>query len=231
MASAKAVLGGLLGRLLFRDATVTATETLTPHFRRLVLQGDALRGVSWTPGDKLQVFLPEVGTRAYTPTRWDASAGETELLVYLHGDTPSAQWARSVAVGAAAQLFGPRGSLSVAEPCVVFGDETSVGLVKAAGAGVEAVLEATDAEETQRALAALQLAPTAVVARQPGDAHADALVNGVAAALSRRPGARLVLTGRAAAIQGVRAGLKARGVSLASARAKAYWAPGKIGLD
>ena len=40
-----------------------------------------------------------------------------------------------------------------------------------------------------------------------------------------------MFSGRAAAIQGVRKALKRRGVNLAGAKAKAYWAPGKVGLD
>ena len=76
--TAKAFVKGVIGRLVFRDATVTRAEALGPHFRRLVLGGPGLGGATWSPGDKLQVFLPGVGTRAYTPVRWDAAAGETE---------------------------------------------------------------------------------------------------------------------------------------------------------
>lgn len=233
MPSAKAALQGLLGRLVFRDATITRAEEIGRHFRRLVLSGPALRGVSWTPGDKLQVFLPEVGTRTYTPLRWDSSAGETELLAYLHGDGPGTQWARTVNPGAAIQVFGPRGSLAVggASPAVVFGDETSVALAQANGMPGRTVLEVTDPGETQAALDALRFSGATLVARQANEAHREALVDAVGQMLQAHPGAPLVLSGRAAAIQGVRQGLKARGVSLGTVKAKAYWAPGKVGLD
>ncbi len=37
--TAKAFVKGIIGRLVFRDATVTHTETLGPHFRRILLGG------------------------------------------------------------------------------------------------------------------------------------------------------------------------------------------------
>jgi NADPH-dependent ferric siderophore reductase len=227
--TAKAFVKGVIGRLVFRDATVTRAEALGPHFRRLVLGGPGLGGATWSPGDKLQVFLPGVGTRAYTPVRWDAAAGETELLAYLHGEGPGARWARDARPGEQLQVFGPRSSLVVGgpEPRLVFGDETSLGLALANGANRPAVLEVGDPREMQPVLEALGLSVVTLVER---GAH-ERLVEAVARALSAHPGAQLVLSGRAAAIQAVRQGLRARGVDLGGARAKAYWAPGKVGLD
>ncbi len=74
------------------------------------------------------------------------------------------------------------------------------------------------------------LPPRRMVTLVERGAH-ERLVEAVARALSAHPGAQLVLSGRAAAIQAVRQGLRARGVDLGGARAKAYWAPGKVGLD
>jgi NADPH-dependent ferric siderophore reductase len=112
---------------------------------------------------------------------------------------------------------------------VVFGDETS--LARANGVPGRTVLEVTDSGETRAALDALGFSGATLVARQTNEAHREALVDAVIQALQAHPGAPLVLSGRAAAIQGVRQGLKARGVGLATVKAKAYWAPGKVGLD
>ncbi|MBM7116520.1 siderophore-interacting protein [Archangium primigenium] len=233
MTTAKAAVQGLLGRLFFRDTTVTHAEDVGRRFRRLVLSGPALRGVEWTPGDKLQIFLPDAGTRTYTPLRWDASTGETELLAYLHGDTPGARWARTVRAGAALQIFGPRSSLVVGgpSPAVMFGDETSLALARANGEPGRTVLEVSEPEETQGALDALGLRGVRLVTRRADDAHREELVDAVAQALQAHPGAPLVLSGRAAAIQGVRQGLKARGTAAPALKTRAYWAPGKVGMD
>ena len=222
-----------LGRLLFRHASVTRAEMLGTAFRRLVLAGADLRGVKWTPGDKLQVYLSSVGMRTYTPVRWDAAAGETELIAYLHGDTPAMKWAKNVASGDAVQLFGPRDSLVVGSSpsAVVFGDETSVGLVAANGDGARAVLEATHASEVEAALGALRLTGATVIERQAADAHHEAMIDAMVRTTASHPGSNVVLSGRGVATQAVRRGLKERGIDLSRSRAKAYWAPGKTGLD
>ena len=194
MPSVKAILQGALGRLLFRHANVTRAEMLGPAFRRLVLNGPDLRGVKWTPGDKLQVYLSSVGMRTYTPLRWDAAAGETELIAYLHGDTPAMKWAKNVAPG-------------------------------------DAVLEATHASEVEAALAALGLTGATVIERQAADAHHEAMIDAMVRTTASHPGSNVVLSGRGVATQAVRRGLKERGIDLSRSRAKAYWAPGKTGLD
>jgi ferric-chelate reductase (NADPH) len=231
MSSAKAMLGGLLGRFIFRAAQVTEVSRPAPGFRHISFAGDALRGATWEPGDKLQVFLPEVGTRAYTPLFWDPDAGRTALLVYVHGDSPGAAWARDLASGAAVQLFGPRRSLSAnhARSIVVFGDETSIGLSYALRTTrperqVTTVLEVSRPADSDDVLRALGLEAT-LVQRAEADAHLGAVAGHLRAALQAQRDPLLVMTGRARAIQSVKRELRA------TATTKAYWALGKVGLD
>ena len=66
MTSAKAVLGAIAGRFLFRISTVARVEHLG-RFVRLEAAGTSLRGAPWRTGDKVQVFRPGVGMRTYTP--------------------------------------------------------------------------------------------------------------------------------------------------------------------
>src|SRR6478735_5177515 len=106
MASGKALLGGVFGRFLFTTAQVVEKRQLSAHFLSLRVSGDALRNVEWALGDKVQVFLPGVGMRTYTPLSWDAGRGVTDFLIYAHGAGPGATWARSVHEGDAVQFFG-----------------------------------------------------------------------------------------------------------------------------
>jgi ferric-chelate reductase (NADPH) len=232
MPSAKAVLGNVLGRFLFREATVAHVEDLTPRFRRVILEGQPLQAVRWTAGDKVQVFLPDIGMRTYTPTRWDVQRGETELVVYRHGDAPGTRWAGALGSRERVQLFGPRASLSLASGAhaIVVGDETSLGLALANGTNERAILEANDAAELRTVGQQLGLTNLTVVQRGGGDEHLPELFSAVESALQQRS-APLVLSGRATAIQSLRRGLKSRAVSPPDVRAKAYWAPGKVGLD
>lgn len=239
MASAKALLGGILGSLVFRKATIAHARELSPHFRWLELEGDALRGVLAQPGDKLQMFLPGVGMRTYSPVAWDPARGTTKLLVYLHGTSPGAVWGRSARAGDGCQFFGPRGSIPLGAmpgPVVLFGDETSFAVAHALRVArgsadeIDAVFEASEREESRAVLDALGLAGAALIERAPGDAHLDAAHEALRAALHKRPTARLVMTGKAQSIQALRARLRAEGLQR-EGKVKAYWSVGKAGLD
>jgi NADPH-dependent ferric siderophore reductase len=83
----------------------------------------ALRDVSWTPGDKIQILLSTLDVRTYTPSAWDARAGIAEIIAFEHGDSPGAVWSRRVAVGDACRFVGPQRSVRrAARPGVLFGD-------------------------------------------------------------------------------------------------------------
>lgn len=239
MASGKAIVGEFLGRFVFRRAQIVDLGEPAPEFRRLSLHGADLRDVSWTPGDKIQVFLPEHGMRTYTPLSWDARSGSTELLVYLHGDSPGAAWGRAAQVGDSVQFFGPRRSINgraLPARVVLFGDETSFAVASALKAclgpsHLACVFELSSAHASQTLLSALDLAASVTVARREDDSHLDAVHGSLLELLGQAAGAQVVMTGRAAAIQSLRARFKRSPVSARVAASKAYWAHGKRGLD
>ncbi|MFT3928400.1 MAG: siderophore-interacting protein [Myxococcales bacterium] len=237
MASGKAFLGELFGKLFFRQAQIVALSEPGP-FRRMTLEGVQLRDVAWTPGDKVQVFLPAHGMRTYTPLSWDPKRGVTELLVFLHGDSPGALWGRKAQVGDAVQFFGPRRSIDAdALPArvVLFGDETSFAVASALRTKLGAdqlacVFEVTPEHAAQPVLSALQLEASVTVAKRSDDSHLGDVHGRLAELTARAAGAQLVMTGRAAAIQALRARMKRDGGTRVAA-SKAYWALGKRGLD
>lgn len=233
MTSAKAMLGAIAGRFLFRVARVDAVQPLG-RFRRLELSGASLREVAWRPGDKVQVFLPDIGMRTYTPLSWE-TRGATTFLAYVHGDTPGATWAKQVKAGDEVSFFGPRRSIEVSDveaPLAVFGDETSVALALALSAArptrkVTAVLEVNERAEVRAALDACgSLLDVHLVERASSNGHLTVVTEHLRVALGA--GAFGVFTGRAASIQAVKQSL--RGLEYAS-KTKAYWAEGKRGLD
>ena len=233
MSTAKAVMGRLLGRLLFTPCRVGGVAELSPGFRKLELAGEKLRAVRWTPGDKLQVFI-DGDFRTYTPTCWDAAEGSTTLVAYVHGAGPGARWASGVKAGDAVELFGPRGSVRLERgPAVLFGDETSFGTAVALGGaapGLWSLFEVNDVHASRAALAALGIEGELVARAGDGDAHLPGLAAKLEARLRRAPDGQLVMTGRARSIQRVRKLLREAQVS-SSTRAKAHWADGKRGLD
>ena len=224
-------------RWLMRPARVAAVEVLSQHFRLVDLEGDALRGVAWVVGQKLQISMGTgLTARTYTPMSWDAERGRTRLLTFAHGDGPGSRWASQLREGDGCQFFGPRRSLDSSDfgtSIVLFGDETSFALAAALrsipGLRVRCIFEATDITESRPLLEAIGLGDAMVMARVADDGHLAATAVEVAAHAAS--GAHFVLTGKARSIQQVSRVLKTEGVGSSRVKAKAYWAPGKVGLD
>lgn len=237
-------LEGMLLKLVARPATLASIEALGPHFRLLTLAGEALQGVAWQAGDKVQLPLGGFVSRTYTPLWWDRERGETQLLAYLHGDrphvTPGAAWAGVAARGDACQVFGPRPSLKLAQRtrnAVFFGDETSFAAAAAFNAlsgwlhKVSFVFEVSQVEECRQVLQVLNLRDAVLVPRAAGAVHlaeVDAEIDRIAAATRASD---YVLTGQAGSIQHLVRAPRQRGKSSADLLTKAYWAVGKTGLD
>ena len=140
--------------------------------------------------------------RTYTPIFWDAAAGRTQLLAYLHDlgtgqdAAPGSHWAAGLTVGTQYRVFGPRRSLDLSDP----------------GSGWP-----------------MGLGDARVIDRQAGDTHLAVAETELTRLAARR--IRFALTGKASSIQRMSRALKTIGVPAARIRAKAYWAPGKTGLD
>jgi ferric-chelate reductase (NADPH) len=229
-----------LSKLFMKTAAVAAIEDVAEGFRLLLLEGEALRQVTWTPGQKLQLMLGGWVQRTYTPFAWDAQAGTTRILSYAHGDGPAARWTRSLVPGAACTLFGPRGSLdlnNLARPALLFGDETSFGLVHALrftparAEGVSVVLEVSSKAASSAALQALDVEGAHLIERRPDDVHLDEVQQLGARLLQDHSIQAAVLSGKATSIQRLSKQLKQHGVPRGRIQTKAYWAPGKTGLD
>jgi NADPH-dependent ferric siderophore reductase len=225
-----------LRRMLMRPAAVIANERLAGGFRLITLEGPALANVSWTPGQKIQVAMGTgFATRTYTPIEWNEAVGRTCILGFAHGEGPGSAWVRGAAPGDACDIFGPRGSLDASRlpgPLAVFGDETAIGLAYALGRQdrtVSSHFEVEDADAACQVAEQLGLGRVALYPRRAGESQ----VTGMEAALPAliAGGASFVLAGRAGMVQHLRHALKALGVPPSRVITKAYWAPGKTGLD
>lgn len=224
-------------KLFTRPARVLDIEELGGAFRLVSLGGEALRGVAWHPGDKIQLQLGGWVQRTYTPIAWDAQAGRTRILVYLHGEGPAAQWARTLRTGDDCVLFGPRKSLDLAPPggpVILFGDETSLGLAAALSAqarAVQIVLEVSRLADAMPAIDRLGIGHARVLARLDKDWHFASVTRELAALQRARPDAQIVLTGKGGSIQHVSQFLRRENIGQGRRQNKAYWAPGKAGMD
>jgi NADPH-dependent ferric siderophore reductase len=233
-------LEGALSKLFTKAARVAAIADVADDFRLVTLAGEALVGGEWTPGQKVQVMLGGWVQRTYTPLSWNTQAGETQLLAYMHGEGPAAVWARGLAEGDTCALFGPRGSLdlnALGRPALLFGDETSLGLAHAlrftpaSAQGAHLVLEVTSKRAAAAALDAIGVEGAHLVERRPEDVHLGEVQEYTAHLLQTRSIEAGVLSGKATSIQRMNKQLRQLGLPRARLQVKAYWAPGKTGLD
>ncbi|MBB3228361.1 NADPH-dependent ferric siderophore reductase [Luteibacter sp. Sphag1AF] len=139
--------------LTLRRLTVKRVVDLTPHMRRITLEGRDLAGfTSASPDDHVKLFFPVADgslnppaftpegpvypegvhpspARDYTPRRFDAAAGELDIDFVLHGEGPASTWAEKAQPGDLLGVGGPRGSLLIAadfDTYVMVGDETAL---------------------------------------------------------------------------------------------------------
>lgn len=231
---------GAITRIFMKSATVSECRVLGEQFRLVTLSGDALRGVKWTPGQKIQVALGSWAYRTFTPLSWDAEHGSTQLLLFLHGEAPAAAWGQALKVGDSCTLFGPRDSLDLSaldRPALVFGDETSFGLAHAlrftpkGAEGVRTLFEVSSKEVAQGILEHLGIVDAEVIERRSDDAHLNEIERVAVDQLQARAIQSWALSGKASSIQRLSKRLRALGVSRGRIRTRAYWAPGKVGLD
>ncbi|PMX27494.1 MULTISPECIES: siderophore-interacting protein [unclassified Pseudomonas] len=226
-------------KLFTRNAQVLDIEDIGSAFRIITLGGDALRNVAWTPGDKIQIQLGGWVQRTYTPMDWDAENGRTRILIYLHAGGPGVQWVRTLRKGDTCIVFGPRKSIDLTElafSAVLFGDETSFGLAAVLlgtvqPANTQLFLEVSSLTESQPAIARFGLENAQLGVRTGNDAQLTELEEKMLTVLQAQPAANIVLSGNASSIQHMRKLLKRLGIASNRFQAKAYWAPGKTGLD
>lgn len=228
------VLPRLLVRLFFREATVTNHQSLGMGMYRITLEGPALCGVQWTPGDKIQVQMGQaLVTRTYTPIRWDAHAGQTEFIAHAHASGPGSEWVRLASRGQTCKVMGPRSSLSTHKApqadWLLLGDETAIGLGLACQTR-HSFLETRNATEAHDLCAALGL-PATTYSSQPDDSHLPLLLQDALAHARVRPDTCFLLAGRARSVQWLLKALKGQGIASSRLNTKAYWADGKVGLD
>lgn len=244
MASGKGILINALGGLLLREGRVSHVGNVSPRFRWVEARIDGLHDVSWTPGDKVQVLLPDRDMRTYTPVTWHRDRGTAEFLLYRNqpvdirevDERPGARFVRTVQVGDPFRFVGPQRSLVVdpTHPVVLFGDETSfavaLALRGAATTPPACVFEVESLSESASVLGEFGMSDAVCVERAADDSHLVKVAQHLEEQLAGRQHAKLLMTGRAQAIQALQSRRRAAGQSRAD-KTKAYWSLGRSGLD
>jgi NADPH-dependent ferric siderophore reductase len=255
MSTLSNLLSSAVEKLLFHPVTITHAETIDGHFRRVRLQGEVFKGVKWVPGQAVQFYLGNLTKRAYTPMEMGPDAGSAEFLFYLHGGGPGSAWAGSLKVGDGCKVMRPKDSLDFTNfdgRAIFFGDETSMAAAYAlqscrrADARHRYVLEVTSAAEAKSVVDRLGLEDVTLYERTSEGEHLEGVVRKLAqSAGSDSEGSedsdktdkyegrvsQWIFTGQARSIQRVQKGLRELGVEVRRSKVRAYWSPGKTGMD
>jgi NADPH-dependent ferric siderophore reductase len=223
--------------LLTKQVTVTETRAMGEKFKLFTLEGPAFQGTRWAAGQKLQIMLDSAFiARTFTPIEWDTLAGRTRILVYCHGNSSVGDTIRNLKVGDTINVLGPRPSLDInttTAPLALLGDETSIGLAYAIQhqdptRELHHFLEVSDYENTRTLLTQLKIERVELFEKQPTEKHLQQLEHRLT---SLHCDTIFLLTGKASSIQKLRRTLKSLGTPNSRMLTKAYWAPGKRGLD
>jgi ferric-chelate reductase (NADPH) len=255
MSTLSNLLSSAVEKLLFHPATITHAETIDGHFRRVLLQGEVLKGVKWVPGQAVQFYLGNLTKRACTPMEMGPDAGSAEFLFYLHGGGPGSAWAGSLKMGDGCKVMRPKDKLNFTNfegRAIFFGDETSMAAAYAlqscrrADARHRYVLEVTSAAEAKSVVDRLGLEDVTLYQRTSEGEHLEGVVRKLAQSAgsdsegsedSDKPDkyegrvSQWIFTGQARSIQRVQKGLRELGVEVRRSKVRAYWSPGKTGMD
>lgn len=254
MSTLSNLLSSAVEKLLFHPVTITHAETIAGHFRRVRLQGEIFKRVKWVPGQAVQFYLGNLTKRAYTPMEMGPDVGSAEFLFYLHGGGPGSAWAGSLKTGDGCKVMRPKDSLDFTNfegRAIFFGDETSMAAAYAlqscrkADARHRYVLEVTSAADAKRVTDRLGLEDVTLYQRTSEAAHLEGVVRKLAQSAGSDEGAedsdktdkyegrvsQWIFTGQARSIQKVQKGLRELGVEVRRSKVRAYWSPGKTGMD
>ena len=125
----------------------------------------------------------------------------------------------------------------LSRPVVFFGDETSFAAAKTLQSYLalehvtQLIFEVSSTVEAQAVADRLELRNVRFYVRQAGEAHIPLVTEAIQHALSDLATSHLVLTWNGRSVQTIRASLRSNSFGVIDYHVKAYWAPGKIGLE
>src|SRR6202158_53083 len=218
---------------------VAAVQDLTPRMRRVQLTSPDLHRLESLPAQDMALTFRRADSppvrRRYTIRHYDRDQRRLDLDFVLHGDGPGMRWAQAARPGAAIEVVGPRGKITLARDAawhLFAGDATAV-------PGALAMMEALPLDVA--AVAFLQV--DAPEERQSADdgrgrqitwhyevpsPNSDIDLTGALARAALPAGrGHAYLAGELALVTAIKATLLSRGWAPEDISAKAYWNRGR----
>jgi NADPH-dependent ferric siderophore reductase len=234
--------GGPLADAALWPLEVTAADSLTPSFRRVVLTAPGIEGLRYQPGQDLMLRVPlggdRVVNRRYTVRSFDPALQTVTIDVSLHGAGPGTDWIAAARPGDRIDAIGPRGKVTVraeAEWHLFVADETGLPGALAmleslpGGSTASAILEVDTAADEQPLVSprvdAVDLhwlhRDARSVPGDPGPLLAAAAAVGLPAGIGHA-----YVAAEAGVVRAVTKALHERGLGPEQISGKAYWRRG-----
>lgn len=210
-----------------KRAVVTEIQDLAPRVRCIRIAGNELKGIDWTPGQKVKLKVDD-WSRSYTPARVDSEAGWMDIVFFLHGNGSASQWAAGVVEGERVRFNGPVNSMPGPEGtpdwALFLGDETAIGLAAAlleALPGSVNVLGAIELDEIDsHAVEAFGLPLTAAIRTE---VYGESLLHWLQSTELPDGEGMVWISGEAMSALALRQVLKSRSLERVRCKTKAYW--------
>jgi ferric-chelate reductase (NADPH) len=234
------LVSGAVEKAFFRPVTIVTAKRIGQRFRLVHLRGDGLKGVKSIPGQAVQINIGNLVTRTYTPMDLDPHNGSAHFLIYLHGDGPGSRWASSLSEGDTCLVMRPKRSLdfrAVNVPTLFFGDETSLAASQAFQSSRAVVrhnhyvFEATSLAEARHVVREFDLLNVTLIQKSDDGGHLREVASTLMGKGSGTKWPCWFFTGKATSIQSIRKYFRASQFHPLNSHVKAYWSPGKTGLD
>lgn len=221
----------------FKDCTITETENISTHIRRIRFQGD-LAGLDFAPTFAIGIRINDRDFRNYSPFHFDKEKGSFDILFHLHDQTAvGCNFISRLSVGDSMKMLMPRGKkLFDPEAKIHFsiGDETSLG-------NSMSIKEA--AEEFERSFLCLHEMEEPVALETLGlygyhipKNNTPKIIETLTEFLDEERNAIDIgdvifyITGNGKKMTVIRKFLKEKGVDAKCIKSQAYWIDGKKGL-
>ena len=226
---------------MYHPVQVTAIEDVATGLRKIRFEGDFSKSKKeFIAGNVIEFRISDTEFRHYTPSYFDQKNGICEVLFYLHDKGPGSRWVSKLQLHDKLNLLGPGGITKYNtsfQSHVVFGDETSLGLLLCIHQEVEnrqhSFLGIAELDLAHQSWPSNWNAPISPVMKDGTSKGADAirkLGELFDQDIIRKKQTAFYLTGNAKSILAVKKFLQAQGVSSKQIQTEPYWVEGKRGL-
>ncbi len=192
------------------------------------LQGDRLREIIWSPGEKMKVLIGKFH-RSYTPMVVDKESGKMQFLIHLHGNGQGANWARNLKIGVEVRLTDPKPSLKLPpkeSEVIFFGDETTFGAACAVQSfcrNSKQLFEVASIEEGKKVLLHRALSEAQLVIKEDGDAHLEKIGKQILTMVANCRNPQVILMGKKESVSQVQKLLLTQDFPSENCRTKSHW--------